>query len=733
MSIKYSKFIWFTLVCCLLICLPGKADIVHGLSISGDDLNFSKEWKFHNGDNKEWANPSFDDRTWDTVSLEAWSHKDNDKLKGICWFRQRLKVPPALFHKMLLLLVEQSGASEVYLDNKLVKSFGTVGDVQTEVPYDPENGINYIQLDDDSVQVVAVRFSANKTMKRGFSAVSFIINLADISDADSVVDVNETGIIFGIIAFAVFFTISIFHLLLFLYYRKVLSNLYYSVLALLISAFWLYPFLIKTSHNPLTHALVNQGSSYLYAPCFFLIILLLYSVFEHKKDWQLWCVMGLTFISEITLSINRLYFLTAILSLSIWASIRGIAIVVRAVRAKKAGAWIIASGFFVFLGLIVCVLLYLSISFFFFHYASFDSDGNILQVVLYVWAFSIPISMSVYLASDSARTNKRLALQLIHVKQLSEQNIEKEREKQQIIERQKETLEIKVKEATAVVSKQKDLLAEKNKEITDSINYARRIQTSILPEEELFVGALGEYMVLYKPKDVVSGDFYWCHPTGDKVIFAIADCTGHGVPGAFMSMIGNSLLNEIVIGGQITEANSILDALRSKIVETLQQNAQHLTTRDGMDIALCVLDKKTNILQFAGANNSLYLVSKNIATNGSVKETARVKLSNEHLLEILPDKQPIGYQEDKMNDPFTKNIIQLHSGDTVFITSDGYTDQFGGDRNKKFTSKRFRELIASLVDLPLAEQQRILDYTIEDWKKDESQTDDICLMGIRIS
>jgi hypothetical protein len=152
-----------------------------------------------------------------------------------------------------------------------------------------------------------------------------------------------------------------------------------------------------------------------------------------------------------------------------------------------------------------------------------------------------------------------------------------------------------------------------------------------------------------------------------------------------------------------------------------------------MDIALCVLDKKHKTLQFAGANNSLYLVSRNIAINKSVKESERVKLSNEHLLEILPDKQPIGYQEDKMNNPFTKNIIQLHKGDTVFITSDGYIDQFGGTKNKKFTSKRFRELIASLVGLPLAEQAELLNRTIEEWKQYEAQTDDICVMGVRLN
>src|SRR6185437_14292344 len=731
---KYLQLLYFLpTICCSLLWATGKTQGVESIRLKGEGVDIDTMWRYHDGDNKDWSNPAFNDKSWDTITLEKWNQGINTKLNGICWFRQRLKVPPSFFNKTFLLLVQQTGASEIYLDGKLVKSFGTVGDLQTEVPYDPENEINYIELGGDSIQVIAVRFSANKIIQKGFITAGFSINLAKPLHANRVTEINKMGMNFSIIMWAVFLTISIFHLLLFLYYRKVWSNLYYSIFALLISMFWAYPFLQKASHDPLKHTLVNQASSYLYAPCFFLITLLLYSIFEHKRDWQFWVIFVLSIIAEAALSIGRPVYLVAILTQSIWVSIRGIAIVIRAVRAKKPGAWIIASGFIIFLGIIGSVLLYAAFSFTFFNHASFNGgDSNTIIVLLYVWAFSVPVSMSVYLASDSARTNKRLALQLVHVKQLSDQNIEKEREKQQIIERQKDMLEVKVKEATAEVVRKKDELAEKNKEITDSINYARRIQTSILPEEEQLLETLGEYMVLYKPKDVVSGDFYWCHSAGDRVVFAVADCTGHGVPGAFMSMIGNSLLNEIVVTGQITEANSILDALRTKLIITLQQSAQHLTTRDGMDIALCSWDKKTNVLQFAGANNSLYLVSRGIATNGSVRETERVKLSNEHLLEILPDKQPIGYQEDKMNNPFTKSIIQLHSGDCIFIASDGFTDQFGGDRNKKFTSKRFRELIASLVGLPIAEQQRILHFTIEDWKKNEEQTDDICLMGVRV-
>ncbi len=360
------------------------------------------------------------------------------------------------------------------------------------------------------------------------------------------------------------------------------------------------------------------------------------------------------------------------------------------------------------------------------------SDKNpLLFVAVMVWAFSIPTSMSVYLASDFARTNKTLALQLIHVKQLAEQNIEKEREKQQIIEGQKVMLEQQVKEKTAEIQQKSDQLEEKNKEITDSISYARRIQTAILPPDEMLADALGDYFVIYKPKDVVSGDFYWSYQNGDSTVFAVADCTGHGVPGAFMSMIGNSILNEVVQDRKVLDADLILNELRSTLISTLQKSSGQ-TTRDGMDIALCVWNRKNNTLQYAGANNSLYWISENVAKDGSIKESAKIRLYNNHLLEIVADKQPIGYQEGKMDVPFTKHIIQLRKGDNIYITSDGYIDQFGGDKNKKFTSKRFRDLLDTFVHQPIELQKHILEQTIEEWKKYETQTDDICVIGIRV-
>jgi serine phosphatase RsbU (regulator of sigma subunit) len=284
--------------------------------------------------------------------------------------------------------------------------------------------------------------------------------------------------------------------------------------------------------------------------------------------------------------------------------------------------------------------------------------------------------------------------------------------------------------ANEALAEKNKIIEEINKDIIDSINYAKRIQHAILTSDEYLAETLGEHFVLYKPRDVVSGDFYWCYSNYNKVVFTVADCTGHGVPGALMSMIGNSLLNETVIENKITDAAQILNALRNNIVKTLQQKGQSFITRDGMDIALCVWDKEKKEIQYAGANNSLYLYRNNA---DGLESNKKLKLYGSSLYEVLPDKQPIGYMEDKMDKSFSSYTMQLKKGDIIYIATDGYADQFGGEANKKFTKKKFRELLASIAEKPLPEQKEIMDRIIEQWKNTTTQTDDICLLGVKIS
>ncbi|HOW38932.1 MAG TPA: tetratricopeptide repeat protein [Bacteroidales bacterium] len=286
-----------------------------------------------------------------------------------------------------------------------------------------------------------------------------------------------------------------------------------------------------------------------------------------------------------------------------------------------------------------------------------------------------------------------------------------------------------LEEQSIILKEQREELRHQKEEIISSINYARYIQSSILPEEELLESLLGEHFVLYLPKDIVSGDFYWISGIENKVVVAAGDCTGHGVPGAFMSMLGTALLNEIVNKEYITHPGVILRHLRKEVINSLQQKGDKGGQKDGMDIAVCTLDRGNMKLQFAGAINPLYLVreagfSKAGKTRGEVSEGYQ-------LYEISGDLMPIGFS-DRM-DHYTLNEIDIFKGDTFYMFSDGYPDQFGGSPSKKFGYRKFRELLLKINSLPMSEQKGLLEKVLKEWMFAESQIDDIMVMGFRIS
>jgi len=288
---------------------------------------------------------------------------------------------------------------------------------------------------------------------------------------------------------------------------------------------------------------------------------------------------------------------------------------------------------------------------------------------------------------------------------------------------------------------QKDLIENRNQNITDSINYALRIQSALLPDREEIEGLFDEYFIIFKPRDIVSGDFYIIKKINQYILVVVADCTGHGVPGAMMSMLGFSFLNEIIIKEHITTASEVLDELRKYIVHFLHQEKKGARLnsldsygiRDGIDISFVAIDTNTNILQYSGAFSPLYVATYNGLKDKSVRVDS---LSSYTFKEISPDRMPVGICNN-MN-PFTNHIIQLHKNDIIYLASDGYSDQFGGTDNKKFMVENFRYLIRENCAKPLAEQQIILENTIENWMNGlqpdrYGQTDDITVVGIKIS
>ncbi|MGZ3920226.1 MAG: tetratricopeptide repeat protein [Bacteroidia bacterium] len=272
------------------------------------------------------------------------------------------------------------------------------------------------------------------------------------------------------------------------------------------------------------------------------------------------------------------------------------------------------------------------------------------------------------------------------------------------------------KRSVIEVSAQKKIIEEKNKDITDSINYAKRIQEVILPPLEnatLFPGSF----VLFLPMDVVSGDFYWYAKKNGKKLVAAVDCTGHGVPGALMSMLGNAFLNEIVNEKNILQPSEILGELRNKIKTSLKQTGEVGESKDGMDMALLSFDTSNNVVEFAGANNPLWLVRK-------VGESFEIK-------EYSPDKRPIGYYIGQSL-PFTNHVIDLKKGDSLYIFTDGFADQFGGPKGKKFKSAQLRQQLISLQEKSMNNQREELLNAFTAWKGRYEQVDDVCVIGIRV-
>jgi serine phosphatase RsbU (regulator of sigma subunit) len=261
---------------------------------------------------------------------------------------------------------------------------------------------------------------------------------------------------------------------------------------------------------------------------------------------------------------------------------------------------------------------------------------------------------------------------------------------------------------------QKEELTLKNKSITDSINYAKRIQNAMLPPMKLLKTYFPQSFLLYLPKDIVSGDFYWINKLYNKIFISAVDCTGHGVPGAFMSIIGFELFRKITNIEGLIRPSDILNKLNEDFHEIFR-DVENIILRDGMDVAFCAIDINDMILEYSGAFNPLYLIRDNKIT------------------EIKGDRFAIGLDETNFKDlTFKNHMIPLQEGDLIYIFSDGYADQFGGPEDKKFKYRRFRHLLLNIHQLPMEDQRDILETSLRDWKGENEQVDDVMVIGIKI-
>ena len=326
----------------------------------------------------------------------------------------------------------------------------------------------------------------------------------------------------------------------------------------------------------------------------------------------------------------------------------------------------------------------------------------ILQIIIKVpvwekWWFYVVLAVLIALLIYSYI--KRKEFKFLEEKKILE---EKVLERTQEIQTQKKEIEL-----------QRDIIDKRNAHITASITYARNIQNAIMPPAEIMRKLLPDSFVLNKPKDIVSGDFYWMSEKNNKVVFALADCTGHGVPGAFMSLLGVTLLNEIVNVEGITNSDDIVKTLRKKVIFSLRQNRKESVISDGFDIAVCVLDENRKQLHYTGAMNDMVYI-------------------HDGKLEVLKaDHVSVSIMFENLED-FSVKDLAYKNGDVLYLFSDGYEDQFGGSRNKKYMSHRFYDSLLEIHKLPMTDQKEILEKRFDEWKQDEIQTDDVLVLGIRL-
>ncbi len=326
--------------------------------------------------------------------------------------------------------------------------------------------------------------------------------------------------------------------------------------------------------------------------------------------------------------------------------------------------------------------------------------------------------------NEITRLSEKFNIMISQLEEYYNELEQKVRERTAEIEKQKEEIAAQrdsleeqrnmLSDANASLTKAYSEIEEKNRHIEDSIRYAKRIQNAILPPDEYVKRLFADNFILYLPKDIVSGDFYWVSHNKSKVYIAAVDCTGHGVPGAFMSIVGHDRLNYAVNVVEAVQPSDILDSLNKGVTDTLRQTRTEISVKDGMDIALISIDFDKKVLEYAGAFNPLYHVRDN------------------ELIQVPGDKFPVGAFVGEELNKFQNHKVELKKDDVLYIFSDGYADQFGGPKNKKFMTKRFRSMLLEINKKPMAEQKEALMNTIKDWMGEAQQVDDILVIGIRI-
>ncbi len=527
-----------------------------------------------------------------------------------------------------------------------------------------------------------------------------------VSTHDNVVKKDKTrrvifGFFLGIMLIMIFYNLTIY-----LQVNEV-SYLYYILYIIAFMAFfvnkegYIYEIIYQFTSEP-----VNTFLLEIFLLCFLFLGRAYLDTRKNLRMWDRVLLMAIGFIIGglilhlvmITLS-NRgykiPYFLTIILlSVNIISAAASLflaimpAFILRKKKFAPAKYFLIANVF-----LIVGVILII-----FFNDYTVGKHGLEIGVTLQIVTFSVGLGDKINLLKrDREIAQRRIISQL--------------RENAALKDQVTRELEFKVKERTHEIRMQKEQIERQNKEIKYSFDYAKRIQSKVLPPVDVFESLFKEHFIFLKPRDIVSGDFYWISQKESKTFITASDCTGHGVPGSLMSMLGITMLHEIVNEKNFSHSDDILNELRINIARTLKQEGKPGEQKDGMDMVLLIYDHEAKELEFSGANNPMYIIRDG------------------RMIEYKGNNMPVAYY-DNMTD-FTRHTIKMKKGDRIYLFTDGFPDQFGGPDGKKFKYKPFKELLLEVHERPMEEQRRILQMVFDEWKGNLDQIDDVLVMGLR--
>lgn len=639
------------------------------------------------------------------------------KFTGCGWFKFYFKVPPEFVKRPFIFQFNQIGATEFYTDGRISGGYGKIYNSRNaDEPHVVKDANIPMIVGDTLTHCLMIRFSLfdfDKYHKRYGARVFGLNNTAFTSSFRE--DASSTPVLLQKIFYmlgAFFFALFHLHFFIFFQYREKTIHLYYSGFLMFLSLSFFIPFAETLITSPGMYYLYNTVNSFFFPTCCFFLISLLYKLFDLKYNWNFWLFSSIYLCSIISIFLNNDAFRAILILYTYFSSI---IISVRAIRRKLNGAKFLGWG-------VLSVTVHLVLGLLGLIIASeirrddIDTISEIILIISFIGSIlSIPVFMSAYLAYDFATVNKNLKKQMLANQELS-------LEKQEILSNQNKLLELQVNERTKEIATQNKTLEHQKKEITDSINYARRIQQALLPDLDTIQKALPESFVLYMPKDIVSGDFYFFHDFTEKgpgknddpkndpeYIIAAADCTGHGVPGALMSMIVHEKL--VYAMKKYNEPAQILKMINQKVKDSLKQHMSEGSSRDGCDIALCKITKDT--LSYSGANRPLFVYYKN-------GEFAEIKATKTAIAGFT------SYDQE-----FEQTNIPIKDLTAVYLFSDGFADQFGGEKSKKITTKRFRELLGTFIHLPVKEQKDLLASFYEGWRGKLDQIDDVLVIGIK--